>query len=460
VPGPAARNGRDGVPQRARSSAPSLRAALYRARDPAGARGLHFARTPRCCGARRPNALTTSSLHRPRPPAGPPPDWEYVAPDGSVQGPYPPPRMVKWLDGGYFPDDLQLREVGRDGWASLDVVTARLRRQAAALAGGGGGGGEAAAAKLAAAPTPAAPAPAADAGDAGGRGRGRGRGRGTSRGGPTPPPKAGGTPAPDREAAVRLFTAGAKLATDEPVWRYVDPGGSVRGPFPARSMLDWHGRGFLDASLPVCGCDRKVSAPNLPPAALYAPLGELLSAAAAGSAPAPASVDAVKAALAAPGAAPAGKAATSKPAAPKAGRGVGGRGEAGRGRGRGEGRGDGAGRGRGRGRAVDDPARPRKPHVLVSHMVGSVFARVQGMPEPPPPPPREPRKAAPKKKKEKAGAAKGDTAKVEGAASAASAPAAAPAADPAPAAGDAAAPAKQGGGGGGLLGFFGFGGKK
>jgi len=36
--------------------------------------------------------------------------------------------MLKWLEKDHFPEDLQLREVGRPTWASLDQVSGRLRR--------------------------------------------------------------------------------------------------------------------------------------------------------------------------------------------------------------------------------------------------------------------------------------------------------------------------------------------
>lgn len=37
-------------------------------------------------------------------------------------------------------------------------------------------------------------------------------------------------------------------------WRYIDPSGTLQGPFPARNMLEWYRKGMLhDMGLMVCG---------------------------------------------------------------------------------------------------------------------------------------------------------------------------------------------------------------
>ena len=433
--------------------------------------------------------------HRPRQ-AAPTPEWEYVAPDGSTQGPYPASRMVKWLDADYFPDDLQLRELGRPAWTTLDAVKGRLRRQAAGPSAGGGGGG-------------GAPAqPRSPRGGGGGRGGGKPDGNSNN-----PKLTTGAKPAYGKDVARLLFTGGARLATDEPVWRYRDPAGVVQGPFPARSMLDWYARGYLAPRLPVAGCDRKVAPPHVPPPSLYRPLGDLLAAAAAGTPPPALTLEDVKSAPAGGGGgggkkgkdkASAGAGAAAGAAAATAGAAAGAAAPAGKGKGKGRagdrdrdaagGRGGRGERDRdagARGRGRDAPDRPARPHVLVTHMIKCVFARVQGLPEPEAPPPRLPR--APRERKGRkggggraAGGGVGDEAaasaategvaglKLDGgdkaadkaadagaAAGASAAPAAAADAKPA-AAGDASetptSPAR------GLLGaaagFFGFGGKK
>ncbi|BDA43444.1 probable GRB10-interacting GYF protein 1 at N-terminal half [Coccomyxa sp. Obi] len=122
-----------------------------------------------------------------------------------------------------------------------------------------------------------------------GRGRGGGRGGGYGRGG------RGQGAAPVQAAAVavgniteprlpfsakiaqKLFTAEAELATDEPVWRYIDPSGTVQGPFPAKNMLEWYRKGMLhDMGLKVCGAERKVAPPDMPLPIHYYKLGDLL----------------------------------------------------------------------------------------------------------------------------------------------------------------------------------------
>ncbi|KAK9809428.1 hypothetical protein WJX73_006254 [Symbiochloris irregularis] len=79
-----------------------------------------------------------------------------------------------------------------------------------------------------------------------------------------------------RKISQQLFTAGAKQGAEEPVWRYIDPAGNVQGPFPANHMTTWYCDGLLMASLPVCGTERKVAPPDLPPKTLYRPLDDLL----------------------------------------------------------------------------------------------------------------------------------------------------------------------------------------
>jgi hypothetical protein len=53
--------------------------------------------------------------------------------------------------------------------------------------------------------------------------------------------------------------------------------GAIQGPFPAKSMIEWFQAGYLsDSAIQVCGTERKVSAPNLPPPDFYMPLGALI----------------------------------------------------------------------------------------------------------------------------------------------------------------------------------------
>ena len=61
------------------------------------------------------------------------------------------------------------------------------------------------------------------------------------------------------------------------MWRYSDYEGVMQGPFPAKSMEEWFGAGYLaDTKIAVCGTDRKVSPPNLPTPAFFIPLGALI----------------------------------------------------------------------------------------------------------------------------------------------------------------------------------------
>lgn len=49
----------------------------------------------------------------------------------------------------------------------------------------------------------------------------------------------------------------ARQASNHPVWWYIDPSGTVQGPFPANNMITWYQEGYLhDLSLPICGTVR------------------------------------------------------------------------------------------------------------------------------------------------------------------------------------------------------------
>ena len=48
--------------------------------------------------------------------------------------------------------------------------------------------------------------------------------------------------------------------SEEPVWRYIDPTGTVQGPFPAGHMVTWYEQGHLMTTLPVCGSVRPAEA--------------------------------------------------------------------------------------------------------------------------------------------------------------------------------------------------------
>ena len=250
--------------------------------------------------------------------SGPPiAEWEYVAPDGSVQGPYPASRMLRWLERDHFPMDLQLREVGRPTWSSLEQVTGRLRRQGElqlrqqqqAAAGGGGGvgersfmasgggvggggggrGGGGASRNVVTVTRGAAAAGGGGGGGGGARGGGGGAAAASASNAAASSSAAPAAELPHCPPAVaeKLFRGllGKKrgadkgkphLATDEPVWRYRDPQGVVQGPFPPSNMLGWWAEGYLAADLPVCAASRKVAAPDVPPPSLYRPLAQLL----------------------------------------------------------------------------------------------------------------------------------------------------------------------------------------
>lgn len=105
-------------------------------------------------------------------------------------------------------------------------------------------------------------------GDRGGRGRRGGRG-GRGRGNDVDPDVV--------EAVHKLFTGNVEQGADQPMWRYIDFKGNMQGPFPARSMEGWFAEGYLsDSTIPVCGTERKVSPPNLPPEEFFIPLGALI----------------------------------------------------------------------------------------------------------------------------------------------------------------------------------------
>ncbi|EIE22444.1 hypothetical protein COCSUDRAFT_66632 [Coccomyxa subellipsoidea C-169] len=124
-----------------------------------------------------------------------------------------------------------------------------------------------------------------DQGFRGERGRGGGRGDGYGRGGRGQGGARAVAVGDTAEArlpfnykiAQKLFSAEAELATDEPMWRYIDPSGTVQGPFPARNMLEWYRKGMLhDMGLQVCGAERKVAPPDVPLPIHYYKLGDLL----------------------------------------------------------------------------------------------------------------------------------------------------------------------------------------
>lgn len=108
-------------------------------------------------------------------------------------------------------------------------------------------------------------------GDRGGRSKGRGGGRGGGRG-------RGFSTDPDvADAVCKLFTGDVEQGAEQPMWRYIDYEGATQGPFPAKTMIDWFEGGYLaDSAIQVCGTERKVSPPNLPPPEFYMPLGALI----------------------------------------------------------------------------------------------------------------------------------------------------------------------------------------
>jgi hypothetical protein len=224
---------------------------------------------------------------------GDPSGWEYLDPQGNVHGPFPANKMVKWMQQGYFQDNLQVR--AKQGyWTTLALVKEDLLKAAEeALAAPSAKGPLAATSSSAAPPSvgntqpvvppvAAAPAPrvATDAPrvsvfDRLQQGVERPDIRAVSS--PAEPP-----PVPVKEmslpeAAELLFTNHRSPVVEQPVWRYVDNVGSVQGPFNGSDMTSWHAADYLVPDLLVCGMQRKVSPPNLPSKAFYRPMQELLA---------------------------------------------------------------------------------------------------------------------------------------------------------------------------------------
>lgn len=116
-----------------------------------------------------------------------------------------------------------------------------------------------------------------DRGGGGRRGGGRfdrGGGRG-GRGGRGAGP--GGSELEVASAVSRLFHGEVSQGAEQPMWRYIDPEGHMQGPFPAKDMESWFQEGYLaDPGLRVCGTERKVAPPNLPPPEFFIPLGALI----------------------------------------------------------------------------------------------------------------------------------------------------------------------------------------
>ena len=106
----------------------------------------------------------------------------------------------------------------------------------------------------------------AERGGRGGGGRG-GRGGGG----------AGGSELEVASAVSRLFHGEVNQGAEQPMWRYFDPEGNMQGPFPAKDMETWFQEGYLaNPGLKVCGTERKVAPPNLPPPEFFIPLGALI----------------------------------------------------------------------------------------------------------------------------------------------------------------------------------------
>lgn len=93
------------------------------------------------------------------------------------------------------------------------------------------------------------------------------------------PPAAAATKAPtDKELSEWLFRGKSRSeGGGEPLWRYVDNGGKVQGPFSAQQMILWDDSNFFQTSLLMLGCAPNLAPPNLPPTSSYRPFGELLA---------------------------------------------------------------------------------------------------------------------------------------------------------------------------------------
>ncbi len=39
-----------------------------------------------------------------------PPEWEYLDPNDEVQGPFTSEKLWQWYTGGFFPENLQVRQ--------------------------------------------------------------------------------------------------------------------------------------------------------------------------------------------------------------------------------------------------------------------------------------------------------------------------------------------------------------
>lgn len=263
--------------------------------------------------------------------------WQYKDPEDDVHGPYPASKIVNWVDKGYFSEGLPVRRVTKEGmgaWTTLKFVLIDMRRESALTIAPREVVEEKSSPAVVTKPPPPpakAKSPVKDAvhspsplakeegthsggkwergsrsrfggdrwgsddknqmrsqrsgkmdrtvsrgdsrgrgrgGDRGGRSRGRG-GRGRGRGASTDPDLA--------DAVRKLFTGEVDQGAEQPMWRYIDYEGATQGPFPAKTMIDWFEGGYLaDSAIPVCGTERKVSPPNLPPPEFYMPLGALI----------------------------------------------------------------------------------------------------------------------------------------------------------------------------------------
>ncbi|KAK9820380.1 hypothetical protein WJX72_009667 [[Myrmecia] bisecta] len=284
--------------------------------------------------------------------------WSYQDPEGTTHGPYSAAKILAWVEKGFLPPSLEVQQADSEAWVRLDQVLPQLLREArlaATLQEGVSsspareadqGASHAATHKQRgngrsrvnvtnarrqdqessrAAPLqskkaqrqhPAEalmgdesrgrPLHAAEDASAGNRQRRAGGPAAPAaprrQGGPTPQsrPAARAVPPAPQEVplkleARKLFT-GEEQGSDEPLWRYRDPAGTIQGPFPAKAMIQWYNAGLLPATLPCCGTVRKVAPPDLPDHSLYQPLGQLLKRVQAGIKFEPLTVEEVSAA--------------------------------------------------------------------------------------------------------------------------------------------------------------------